>query len=525
VKEDAMNRSTTLSSSTTLLALGLLLAPTAPLAQDPGPVSNYSEVGLEIDGDYLDDGLVAGEDWFPLFPPFADPTRQDDDTLCATSPAPKNDVTNSYVGNNFEYLFVGMERLANTGNTSFFFSFDVTGNGPSSGDFIFVFCFGSGERVTDTYVLEWDATLGEFVRDSTPPSVDFAVNLDRVLAPFGAQDRHGRPSTTIGPGRFAEARITLAEIEGFDVCAAVDVTLEIQTKSSCSLSSQCKDTTGPMRFSFAPVEASLELSQPPDCSPQVVATANANSPRDPSLLSYQWFLNGEDITARDPSWAGSDSITIDLDAECGENEVRVVVDDGTCTDESSAVIDVNRRPVASIGQAVVSACDGELTYSGAASTDCNAAALSYAWDFDGDGLVDSVAESGTHSYSGCGDRTITLVVSDGDCESEPVSATVHVNEPPAAGVAVSASGAHCLEIAFEVASTDCDELQASDLYAESLTSLTDFGDGSPPVADASGTHRYAACGTYLVTTTTTDSSGCTDTVSREVTVDVVATID
>jgi hypothetical protein len=520
-----MNHRTIERIAAGLAILFLLLAAPGARAQDDEPISHFSEPGIEIDGDYLDDGLVDGEDWFPLYEPISDPIRQDDDTLCATSPAPKNDITNSHVANNFEYLFVGMERLANRGNTSFFFNFDITGDGPSTGDFIFVFCFGSGARVTDTYVLEWDAGLGEFVRDSTPPSVDFAVNAERVLAPFGALDRHGRPTPTIETGKFAEARITLAEIEGFDVCAASNVVLEIQTKSSCSLSSQCKDTTGPIRFTFTPLESSLELSQPDGCEPVIVATANAVSPRSSAALSYTWFLNGEDITGRDPGWSSSDSITIPLDEECGEAEVRVIVDDGTCDDEDTAAIDVNRKPTAEIARADVGDCDGTLEFSAAASADCNGAALSYAWDFDGDGVTDSTEESGSWLFASCGERTITLTVSDGDCESDPVSELVYVNEPPTAGVAVSASDAHCLEIAFEVSSLDCDELQTSDLYTEALSSVTDFGDGSAPVTEASGVHRYAQCGVYLVSTTTTDAAGCTDTVVREVTLDVIAEVD
>ncbi len=241
--------------------------------------------------------------------------------------------------------------------------------------------------------------------------------------------------------------------------------------------------------------------------------------------TYTWFLNGEDITDRDPSWSSSDSITIELDEECGENEIRVIADDGTCDDEDSGLIDVNRRPVAEIARADVGDCDGTLSYSAAASTDCNGAELSYVWDFDGDGVTDSTEEAGTWLYDSCGEQPVTLTVSDGDCDSEPVSTIVYVNESPAAGLAVSASDAHCLEIAFEVTSADCDELQTSDLYSESLSSVTDFGDGSDPVADASGVHRYDDCGIYLVSTTTTDASGCSDTVVREVTLDVIAEVE
>jgi hypothetical protein len=354
--------------------------------------------------------------------------------------------------------------------------------------------------------------------------VDFAVNLARTLAPFGALDRHGRPSTTIDPGKFGEARVTLADIEGFDVCNADDVTLEIQTKSSCSLSSQCKDTTGPIRFSFTPLVADLDVSQPAGCVPEIVATANAVSPR-PDAVTYRWFLGSEEITDRDPSWATSDSIVIPLADECGPIEVKVIANDGSCTVEDAATVDVNRIPVAGIAAADVEACSGLLTYSGASSSDCGGQPLTYAWDFDSDGIVDSTLPEGTFAYASCGDRLITLRVADGECESEPVSLSVHVNQPPEAGLAITASADHCLEIAFEVTSVDCDLSTPSALYTESLESVTDFGDGSPTTTATSGVHRYSACGAYVVTTTTRDASGCEASLSRTVVIDVVAEVE
>jgi len=137
------------------------------------------KTSIEIDGNYTDDS-APGEDWFPGFPPGTDPIGTADDTLCGTSPSPKDDITHYFLTNNNDFLFVGLERLANNGQTSFFLSFDITGDGPSKGDFIFVFCFGSGSRVTDTYVLEWDDVRKQFVRDTTPPTIQFMVNTTRV---------------------------------------------------------------------------------------------------------------------------------------------------------------------------------------------------------------------------------------------------------------------------------------------------------------------------------------------------------
>ena len=133
-----------LSRFTAVLGAAFLLA-------TPAAWADFAPDGIEIDGNYVDDAAPEA-DWFPDFPPMSDPVADEDFTLCGTSPAPKNDIINSFLANDYDYLWVGMERRTNNGNTSFFFKFDITGDGDSLGDFVFVFCFGSGAVVTETYV-------------------------------------------------------------------------------------------------------------------------------------------------------------------------------------------------------------------------------------------------------------------------------------------------------------------------------------------------------------------------------------
>jgi hypothetical protein len=118
---------------------------------------------------------------------------------------------------------------------------------------------------------------------------------------------------------------------------------------------------------------------------------------------------------------------------------------------------------------------------------------------------------------------VTLVVADGECIGEPVRQPIHVNEPPVASLRVMP--AECLSVDWASASTDCDLLRPSPLYTESLSQSIDFGDGSPVETGTSGTHEYAACGTYLLTLTVTDASGCTSTDVRELTLTAVLTVD
>jgi hypothetical protein len=497
-----------------LAALALVaLAAAAPARAD------FAPQGIEIDGNYLDDPPPA-EDWFPGFPPMRDPFGSDDDTLCGTSPAPKNDITNFFLANNQDFLFLGMERLANTGQTSFFFFFDITNDGPSKGDFIFVFCFGSGTNVTDTFVLEFDPATGEFVRDSTPPAIEFAVNTARIPAPFKAYDRHGKLQPFIDAGKFAEASVDLSSIEGFDICAASAVKAEVQTKSSCSLSSECKDTSGPFLFSFEVLEADLALEQASACDPVITATANAQGPKSP--LAYKWFLDGVELMG--PGFGDQDKVQIPVPADqCGPHEVKVEVTDGTCTVVDSDTIDINVPPAAGFAQVAVGACDLTLAYDGGASTDCDGDPLTFAWDLDGDGLTDSTSASGTFLYPSCGERKVSLVVNDGKCDSPAIEVAVYANQPPVAGIAITP--VDCLTVDYLDTSVDCDLGQVSSLYTEKLAREVDFGDGSPKVTGPSGSHTYGTCGTYTVTITETDAMGCASNQTRQVTFTMSVTVN
>jgi hypothetical protein len=303
----------------------------------------------------------------------------------------------------------------------------------------------------------------------------------------------------------------------------VAATLEIETKSSCSLNSQCKDTTGELDFSFFPLAADLALEQPDLCEPVLMAHANAQDGTPP--FAYRWFLNGAEITDDDPTYATSDTIVIPLDPDvCDDTEVAVIVEDTHCSVEDSDIIDVNQKPVAQFAEARVGDCDLTLTYDGTASTDCNVGdTLSYLWDFDGDGRPDSSEPAGTHVYPVCGERTIGFIALDeAACPSDAAQMRVYANQPPMAGLRLQ--GGDCLNLLFADTTVDCDLTQNSDLYTESLDTLIDFGDGTNTTENL-GTHEYPTCGSYPVNLTSTDAKGCTDSVDRSVTIETVFQID
>jgi len=112
-----------------------------------------------------------------------------------------------------------------------------------------------------------------------------------------------------------------------------------------------------------------------------------------------------------------------------------------------------------------------------------------------------------------GPHTVTIQYWDpsGAVMKDSVAITVTANSPPVAAVSVSpASGVAPLAVSATVSGTDGD----GTIVAYSI----DWGDGSAVTSAATGSHTYAAAGSYVVTGTVTDNGGATDTATATVSV-------
>jgi PKD repeat protein len=171
----------------------------------------------------------------------------------------------------------------------------------------------------------------------------------------------------------------------------------------------------------------------------------------------------------------------------------------------------NNPPVAS---ATVSCVENVCSFDGRGSTDENPLSLTYSWNF-GTGQGTASGPIPTKTYSAPGTYTPTLTVRDewtvtSEVFTLPAITIVEpsTNVPPVATFVVGCTGFEC-----STSSSGTDDPNDGD----SITNTWDWGDLSTPSTGNSPSHTYAGPSTYVITLTSTDGWGKSDTFTREVT--------
>jgi MYXO-CTERM domain-containing protein len=246
----------------------------------------------------------------------------------------------------------------------------------------------------------------------------------------------------------------------------------------------------PVISSIGPAEASEGM--PVDLS--VTAT---DVPEDPLTYTWEFGDGSSSVTGGatvSHTWANDGVYTV---------TVTALDDDGGSSTDTVDVTVGNQEPVI-VGITGGSASEGQSFTVSAAVTDAGADTLTYTWGF-GDG---SEPEAGVdltsvdHVWPDDGDYVLTLQVNDGQATvSDQGSVVVSNVDPLISGVDVE-PGAEGQATAFTAT--------ASDVPADTLTYVWDFGDGSPPVsteADPTAEHVFSGSGSFEVTLTVTDDDG------------------
>jgi len=127
----------------------------------------------------------------------------------------------------------------------------------------------------------------------------------------------------------------------------------------------------------------------------------------PSSGSLTIYADGSFIYTPDPGFSGSDSFTYRADDGIARSNVATV---------TITVLSVNETPTADAG-GPYSVDEGGTVAVSATGSDAEDAALSFAWDLDGDGTFETSGQNVTFqatSLDGPATRTITVQVSDDD---------------------------------------------------------------------------------------------------------------
>ncbi|MBL7914833.1 MAG: PKD domain-containing protein [Bacteroidia bacterium] len=269
----------------------------------------------------------------------------------------------------------------------------------------------------------------------------------------------------------------------------------------------CSDTvTLPLPISVYQIPvANFSRTPSSGCAPVNVAFNNTSS----SLVSatYAWdFGNGQSSTSQNPSITFTNPGTYPVQL--------IVTNTGGCSD--TIVKNVTVYGVA-IASATVNDTVGCTPFN-AVFTNSSTGATSYTWDFgDGSG---STGVNPSHTYTTAGIYTVTLIATNANnCADTLVFPnSIHINQSPIANFSrTPSSGCSPLTVVFNNASQQ----------QQSPTYLWDFGNGQTTTGTGD-TVLYVNAGVYQPTLIVTNSNGCSDTLSKPVTVhqtpDAIATV-
>ena len=179
----------------------------------------------------------------------------------------------------------------------------------------------------------------------------------------------------------------------------------------------------------APVPSYTVFPNPPIAGEPAAFTSTSTSAGQ-SITRVEWDFQSDGVPEVIDTTAPFTAAHIYPNA--GSKTLRLTVADSTplvpMTTTSFFNIDVNARPVSRFYVSPDAPVAGEQVTFRSVSYDPGGAALSYAWDTDGDGFDDGAGETASRTYASAGGRLVGLRVTDSNGVSHTTFQTVNVTD-------------------------------------------------------------------------------------------------
>ncbi len=395
-------------------------------------------------------------------------------------------------------------------------------------------------------------SFGGFIREREviitfqPPTADFLFEPEEPLA--------GMPISFDGNYSFDFDGIIVSHAWDFDGDGIIDSTdlivqYTFQQPGTFDVALTVVDDTGNEDTIIYPVtvlgEARIDSSasfQPPvadfsymPAQPQtgetVLFNGTASSDFDGVIMTHAWDFDS------DGEVDAAESIASYVFTTPGTYNVSLTVtDDGGHFDTVTypiVVVGEPQEPVSPpattqipIASFLISPAEPEpgevITFNGTSSLDLDGLIESFAWDFDGDGIIDSTAPIAEYAFAATGLYNVTLIVKDDDGNSHSATEAIEVGSQPSTstGMIPPIADFEYLPAEPEVGVIILFNATLSADPDGQITSYAwDFdGDGETDSTAAIVDYSFPEVGVYEVSLTVTDGSGSTDTLTLQIVV-------
>ncbi len=224
-------------------------------------------------------------------------------------------------------------------------------------------------------------------------------------------------------------------------------------------------------------------------SPQLVSFQGSGTAVNPGTISYSWqFGNGGTSNSQNPSQSYSNGIY---------DPILTVTDGLGCIARDTAHVEIT-NVIAGFTAASTNACSGVALQ----FTDTSNFASSWSWNF-GDGGTSNL-QNPTHTYATNGTYTVSLTVTYNGCTDTETQLNYITVSTPVSVDFTAPDTADC-SAPFTVNFTS---------NAPGATSYSwNFGDGGTSTS-ANPSHTYNSAGSFTVSLSVTNASGCVNTFTR-----------